>query len=1326
MMLRKNYIFAILFVLANTFNIFAQTANVTQGCAPLTVQFTNKAGVAKPFWNFKDGVTSELLNPSNIFTKPGVYVVELRENSATGAIAGTITINVYAQPIVGFKGVPLSGCTPLTVPFSTDIKKDVAITITGYQWTFGDGGNSNTENPSHTYIVGGKFSVGLTIKTNFPSCDASGNFKDTVKATAAPLVVFNVNPGLTSCTAPFNNVNFINASQPKTGITFAWDFGNGNKFSGEDAPAQNFTKVGNYTVSLTGTAANGCKSTYSALVSVGNPRASFRFPNDTLCIDGSYTPKNLSAFGNYQWTFGSGALFTDPTLAEPTVKWQTPGFKTVKLSVVESSGLCKNDTTVTIFIEDKVSPFKTTSSPVCQTPVNVTYETLRPYASYSWLFSTQDKAKSNLAKPTIQWKNTDPSGYSQVGPFLAYSNLTTVSFAGCEGSFFDIDTFNFVNARVVPNKWQGCVPLTVEFADSSYSKEPFDTFTFLWGDGSAPEVFNAKATQTHTFTKAGEYKVRMVLKNKAGCIDTSHVVLIEVGETLNPDFGVNKTTVCPGDTVKFKNLSNNPKIDAWHYSTDNDRSSHCYGEPNPSWIFTNTGAQSVTLTVGYNGCFSSITKKDFITVKGPIAKIDYLVPCAPKNRDVEFKSLSQDVTSVTWDFGDTTNSSAANLTHTYKKSGDYKVKLKAENSTSGCPASIDSVIVYVRDLNADFDILKQPLGVPAGFQLCLGQEYKLQAKSTDVHSTCNSGYTWHFSDPNDRPVTTQDDNIKFIPKMKGDYKVMLVVKDINGCLDTMISPRRVFGVYPKVGVNPKEICIPKDVTFNGTGTTSDTTIKEWKWTFGDTATEDNTVGTVVHKYTLPPLGGGNKYLIKLELMDVVGCSGTIIDSVKFYKPESFITAKTPICLGDTITISASDFIEKGNKLTYNWSIDGTSAGTAQTFKRSFSTDGDKEIKLNYRETNTNCPGTTTLKVQVQTKPTVDFILPISLCAPATLEFKDTTISKYQPLKYSWDFGNGQGSNEKDGVVFYDKKGDYKVTLFAETTAGCKASTEKTVSLKEKPKGDFTMSKNSICFGESITFTLKDTAKVGSFQWFFGDGADLVGQNPATHAYTSRNFNPQTVTKAVLRLIPIGGGCEATAEKDITINNVIADFEILNNGVCALKPILFKNTSKNTSKYSWVFEGGTPTINTADTVQYTFDYKKGNTFNVKLIAENATNGCKNEIEKNISVITPEVGANIQPPSIFEPDGQIPDNKVFIHYAASVDATKCIAEKEVDYFEIFDRWGRKVYTSKKADGKIVPWNGDNQNDGAALATDVYVYIFYFVDKSQPLVGNVTLVR
>ena len=70
---------------------------------------------------------------------------------------GYITVNEPA-PVAEFSGTPLSGTNPLLVNF-TDLSTGP---VTSWSWTFGDGGTSTLQNPSHTYTAAGTYTVALT------------------------------------------------------------------------------------------------------------------------------------------------------------------------------------------------------------------------------------------------------------------------------------------------------------------------------------------------------------------------------------------------------------------------------------------------------------------------------------------------------------------------------------------------------------------------------------------------------------------------------------------------------------------------------------------------------------------------------------------------------------------------------------------------------------------------------------------------------------------------------------------------------------------------------------------------------------------------------------------------------------------------------------------------------------------------------------------------------------------------------------------------------------------------------------------------------------
>jgi PKD repeat protein len=255
--------------------LFAQTADVSTGCAPLPVKFTPPAGATAFFWTFQDGGSSNLASPTNIFTTAGTYDVEFRETPA-GPVVGTVSITVYPKPEIGFTATPESGCIPLNVQFNDTTQLAGDIQVTAFSWVFGDGGNGTGTSPTHLYNTVGSFTVSLELTTNYSTCNVTQVFLNRIRTGIKPVVGFSTVPSPAIACVPPLNVSFDNTTTGGSGsLTYTWDFGNGNTSNLVDPPAQTYTQLGNFTVTLTATDAVGCSATASSTVSIGVPVADF-------------------------------------------------------------------------------------------------------------------------------------------------------------------------------------------------------------------------------------------------------------------------------------------------------------------------------------------------------------------------------------------------------------------------------------------------------------------------------------------------------------------------------------------------------------------------------------------------------------------------------------------------------------------------------------------------------------------------------------------------------------------------------------------------------------------------------------------------------------------------------------------------------------------------------------------------------------------------------------------------------------------------------------------------------------------------------------------
>ncbi len=1199
-MLMRTHLTTLLLLLASA-HLLAQTADVTKGCAPLVVRFTPPPGVTSFFWDFKDGATSNMASPINIFTTPGTYEVEFRQTPG-GPIIGTVPITVFRRPEVFATVDPSSGCSPLSVQFLDSIALSGDVQVLGQSWVFGDGSGGSGAMPSHVYLIPGTFTVSVELTTNYSTCNVTQVFSDMVRVGIKPNVNFNTTPSPPLACDPPLVVAFSNTTSGAPGvITYAWDFGNGNTSNLVTPPDQIYNQVGVYTVTLTATDSVGCSASTSRTIRVGPPVADFEV-KDTLCVNVPVFFTNNSEPGAYLWDFGPNAFPPTSTDSIPIAVFLQPGWTTVSLRVTGEGG-CVSTVTKQIFVENAQATVSVVPTYSCSDPTLFTFTVTSSNASsFIWRFSNGTLATGSTA--TYLWTTPDTTGYSALGRWLDTVKLQLITPAGCKSDTFLIDTIWRPNARFMPDIQHGCAPLTVVFSDSSISNENIVRWTWYFDDGSVPLTRSDKGPVTHTFTSPGDYRVRLVIENSAGCVDTSYAVLIEVGEPIAGDFTADKTEVCPGDTVQFTSLINDPRIDAWHFSSEGDRLWHCFQNQNPFWVYqSEAGNLSVSLTTEYNGCFATVTKEDFIQVKGPIARIRYQTTCE-NEMAFTFVNESQGATSIVWYLGDgTIVADADSFAHLYTSPKDYTVVLEAQNPGTGCPTSYDTAVVCPRILEARFSLPDT---------ICGGQMQPLDgSESTGVNAACHKGYTWYFSFQ--RPIRTDQPVISIPLGPSGLQTISLEVESVNGCRDTLEREIFIYNNNPQIAADKYRICIPSTVSFKDLST-AEAGIVKWDWNFGDGTTSKDT--NPVHTFLTRPLND-TFFTVQLRIEDAYGCVGYAELLIEVYKPVSAIsTVPDPprLCVGDSLSLAATDYTGGGSNLNWVWTLSNGQTVTGQQASEVYPNAGVFVVKMVYTEEATGCKDSTFTTVQVQAPPQASFISNVDnqsiVCYPQNMVFTNTSNAGV-PLSIFWDLGNGvQLIGNQVTTVF--NKGTFTVTMVATTPFGCSDTTMRSFTVVG-PEGTFEMDKDLICAGDSIVFTLKDTVSVSSWEWNFGDGTSAGAVNPVGHVYTFRPPTNSTVARLVLR--GEDDACSISVEMPVNFSPVRANFAT-GSLPCVGSPVLFINTSIEGDQAFWNFGDG----NTSNLLNPTHVFNTEGNYTVTLVAIDLPLGCRDTFSQIISIGT----------------------------------------------------------------------------------------------------------
>jgi len=151
-------------------------ANKYEGCVPLCVDFVDLSysvtdTIIKWSWTFGDGNTSTLQSPSHCYTTPGTYTVSLEVETANGckkSYTWNAMIKVYPYPNADFSADPYE--TGESTPYINFYNQSTG--ENSWQWYFGDGDASQSEDTSHTYAQAGTYTVWLYVKNQYGCTDS--------------------------------------------------------------------------------------------------------------------------------------------------------------------------------------------------------------------------------------------------------------------------------------------------------------------------------------------------------------------------------------------------------------------------------------------------------------------------------------------------------------------------------------------------------------------------------------------------------------------------------------------------------------------------------------------------------------------------------------------------------------------------------------------------------------------------------------------------------------------------------------------------------------------------------------------------------------------------------------------------------------------------------------------------------------------------------------------------------------------------------------------------------------------------------------------------
>ena len=261
---------------------------------------------------------------------PGIYVVtvcvaEYRDGKLIAVQRKDLQIKVGDCDLVG---VTLPASYPMCDDFTRSFENlsPANSLIHTWEWSFGDGGTSNLERPTHTYSDTGAFQIKLVVNRGEACVDSA-------------IAIANVFPGF------FPNFGFAGlcATKPTqfsdSTITaygsvnsWRWDFGDVNATNDTSIlqnPAYAYPSTGPRNIRFIVTSNKGCIDTlFKEITILDKPPLEVR-PLDTLICNGDIV--QLEALGNGEFSW-SGPNISNGNTATPSVSPTTTSTYTVQLT----------------------------------------------------------------------------------------------------------------------------------------------------------------------------------------------------------------------------------------------------------------------------------------------------------------------------------------------------------------------------------------------------------------------------------------------------------------------------------------------------------------------------------------------------------------------------------------------------------------------------------------------------------------------------------------------------------------------------------------------------------------------------------------------------------------------------------------------------------------------------------------------------------------------------------------------------------------------------------------------------------------------------------
>lgn len=510
------------------------------------------------------------------------------------------------------------------------------------------------------------------ILIRFRVLDLAGNGCDTfatryIYVAPMPKPIFD---GLQVCLGAglqFQNFSTINSG----GMTYEWDFGDGNPTSTLFEPNYVYTQIGTYDVKLIARSLIGFVDSITQTISVNpTPVADFDFRNQCGSQPVLFNNRTSIAGGrlNFNWTFGDGQSSQEEN---PTITYAQAGPYTVTLEVESDNGCVAQLSKSAFSYPQPHADFVLPQTACAGSELNLQNQTQISFSNWGSEWTFPSGTRTFTTNPRLLLKE---AGNADV-------KLRVTTQYGCVDSIAK-------SVEVVPGPFiqithsDACVGAPVTFQSNVMVPEnmPVD---YIWNiDG----VIYGEPQPSVLFNQVGSQNVHVTISYANGCVSSASKV-IPTGYRPHADFEIGGP-VCSGTQVNLENRTTSEFGTPQYFWNMGDGTSYSQFAPRHAYQLTESESVQVTLIAkSQNGACPDTVSKAIQVGITPSCEFSIEEVYLPGHRAFQFVPESHNASQYTWSFGNGSRSHEVNPTFQYQRDGLFDVNLKAK-SEEGCACDL--------------------------------------------------------------------------------------------------------------------------------------------------------------------------------------------------------------------------------------------------------------------------------------------------------------------------------------------------------------------------------------------------------------------------------------------------------------------------------------------------------------------------------------------------------------------------------------------------------------------------------------------------------------